>query len=278
MNGRELGVAAETGPWPRDNAAPASLNPLAFRPPALPVNGADRRRCGLIVVHRRVQYESTVHGPLPENKMSKLSHKLALGAIVIAALAAGLVLGGMIRDDAPVNVESGAATQLERYEIGGEFELTNQRGERMRLSDLAGDAVVMFFGYTFCPDICPATLARMREVKAALPPEDAARFTGVLVSVDPARDTPQRLGQYVEFFDPEFIGLTGSAGEITEIARRYGAQFMIPEGQAEDGYLVNHSSIGYLIDPAGYVRALYYGDEPIEAIAANVREVIEELG
>ena len=87
--------------------------------------------------------------------MSKLSHNLALGAIVIAALAAGLVFGGMIRDDAAENVESDAATQLERYEIGGEFELTNQRGERMRLSDLAGDAVMMFFGYTFCPDICP---------------------------------------------------------------------------------------------------------------------------
>ena len=232
----------------------------------------------LIVAHRRVQCEPAVHGPLSEKQMSKLSHKLAMGAIVLVALAAGLVFGGMIRDDAAVNVESGAATQLERYEIGGEFELTNQRGERMRLSDLAGDAVMMFFGYTFCPDICPATLARMREVKAVLPPEDAARFTGVLVSVDPARDTPQRLGQYVEFFDPGFLGLTGSEGEIEDVARRYGAQFMIPEGQSEDSYLVNHSSIGYLIDPAGHVRAFYYGDEPIEAIAANVREVIEELG
>ena len=210
--------------------------------------------------------------------MSKLSRRLAMGAIVIAALAAGLVFGGMVRDDAAVSVESAAVPELERYEIGGGFELTDQRGERMRLSDLAGNAVMMFFGYTFCPDICPATLVRMREVKAALSEEDAARFTGVLVSVDPARDTPQRLGRYVEFFDPGFVGLTGSDEELKDIARRYGAQFMIPEGQPEDSYLVNHSSIGYLIDPAGHVRALYYGDEPIEAIAANVREMLEELG
>ena len=210
--------------------------------------------------------------------MSTLSQRLAMGAIVIAALAVGLVFGGMFRDDAAERIESGVGPELQRYEIGGEFELTNQRGERLRLSDLAGRALVMFFGYTFCPDICPATLARVREVKAALSPEDAARFTGVLVSVDPARDTPQRLGQYVEFFDPGFIGLTGSEGELEDVARRYGAQFMIPEGQSEEGYLVNHSSIAYLIDPAGYVRALYYGDEPIEAIAANVREVLEELG
>ena len=211
--------------------------------------------------------------------MSKIFPNLAMGAIVVAALVAGLVFGGMFRDDAAGSLESSSGPpQLERYEIGGEFELTNQRGERLRLSDLAGRALVMFFGYTFCPDICPATLARVREVKAALAPEDAARFTGVLVSVDPARDTPQRLGRYVEFFDPGFIGLTGSEGEIEDVARRYGARFLIPEGQPEDGYLVNHSSIAYLIDPAGYVRALYYGDEPIEAIAANVREVLDELG
>ena len=118
----------------------------------------------------------------------------------------------------------------------------------------------------------------MREVRAALPPADAARFTGVLISVDPARDTPERLGRYVEFFDPAFVGLTGSEDELDDIARRYGAQFMIPEGQPEDSYLVNHSSIAYLIDPLGYVRALYYGDESVDAIAAHVREVLEELG
>ena len=210
--------------------------------------------------------------------MSKLTQRLAMGAIVVTALAAGLVFGGMVRDDAAESVEPAAASGLQRYEIGGEFELVDQTGERMRLSNLAGRAVMMFFGYTFCPDVCPATLARMREVKGVLPPEDAARFTGVLISVDPARDTPERLGQYVEFFDPGFVGLTGSEDEIEDIARRYGAQFMIPEGQSEDSYLVNHSSIGYLIDPAGHVRALYYGDEPIDAIAAHVREVLEELG
>ena len=209
--------------------------------------------------------------------MSKLSQRLTLGAIVIAALAAGLVFGGMVRD-APDRVPSRAEAGLERYEIGGEFELVDQSGERTRLSDLAGNAVMMFFGYTYCPDVCPATLARMREVKAALSAEDAVRFTGLFISVDPARDTPERIGQYVEFFDPGFVGLTGSDEELQDIARRYGAQFVIPDGQPEDAYLVNHSSVGYLIDPAGHVRALYYGDEPIDAIAANVREVLEELG
>ena len=213
-----------------------------------------------------------------EARMSKLSQRLGMGAVVVAALAAGLVFGAMVRDNAAERSGSEAAAGLERYEIGGDFELVNQRGERMRLSDLKGRALVMFFGYTFCPDVCPATLARVREVRAALPPEDADRFTGVLVSVDPARDTPERLGEYVEFFDPAFIGLTGTEDELEDIARRYGAQYMIPEGQSRDGYLVNHSTIAYLIDPIGYVRALYYGDEPVDAIVANVREVLDELG
>ena len=219
---------------------------------------------------------------MSETRMPNLSHKLTTGAIVAAALAAGLVFGAMTRDGddgaATAGGGSGAAPALERYEIGGEFELTDQRGERLRLSDLAGHAVLLFFGYTHCPDVCPATLSRMREVKAALPPGDAARLAGVFVTVDPARDTPQLLGRYVEFFDPGFIGLTGSEGELAEVARRYGARFSIPEGQPEDGYLVHHSTLGYLIDPAGRVRALYRGEEPIEAVAANVQAVLEELG
>ena len=210
--------------------------------------------------------------------MSQLFRRIAIGGIVIVALAAGVVVGGIDRDERDAGGSSGAAAELERYEIGGEFELTNQHGERMRLGDLAGDAVMLFFGYTYCPDICPATLARMRAVKAALAPDEAGRFTGVLVSVDPARDTSERLGEYVEFFDPGFLGLTGSESELRRVARRYGAQFEIPEGQPEDAYLVNHSTVGYLIDPGGQVRALYFGEESIEEIAANVREVLDEFG
>ena len=210
--------------------------------------------------------------------MSHFSQRITIGVLVAVALAAGIVVGGMDRDGTFSSGASDAAPGLERYEIGGELDLTNQHGERVRLSDLAGNAVMLFFGYTFCPDICPATLARMRSVKAALPPEDAARFVGVLVSVDPARDTPERLGEYVEFFDPGFIGLTGGEDELQSVARRYGAQFEIGEGQAEDTYLVSHSTFGYLIDPAGQVRALYSGEEPIEEMAANVQEVLGEFG
>ncbi len=212
------------------------------------------------------------------NSRPYLSRKIAVGVMIAIALAAGMVVGGMDRGGAVSREASDAASGLERYEIGGELDLTDQRGERVRLGDLSGRAVMLFFGYTYCPDICPATLARMRSVKAVLPPDAAARFVGVLVSVDPARDTPERLGEYVEFFDPGFIGLTGAVDELKRVARRYGAVFEIPEGQPEDRYLVNHSTFGYLIDPTGQVRALYSGEEPIEEIAAHVREVLRETG
>ena len=117
--------------------------------------------------------------------MTQLSHKLAIGGIVVMALAVGMIVGGMGRNDTATGGQSADLQRLGRYEIGGEFELTSQRGERMHLSDLAGNAVMLFFGYTYCPDICPATLARMRSVKAFLPPDKSSRFVGVLMSVDP---------------------------------------------------------------------------------------------
>ena len=221
--------------------------------------------------------ESEIGAPM-NTSMPHFSQKFAIGVMIVVALAAGMVVGGMDRDAVTSSGVSDAASGLGRYEIGGELDLTNQHGERVRLGDLAGNAVMLFFGYTYCPDICPATLARMRSVKAALAPEDAARFIGVLVSVDPARDTPARLGEYVEFFDPGFIGLTGAEDELQSVARRYGAQFEIPEGQPEDTYLVNHSTFGYLIDPAGQVRALYSVEEPVEEMAANVQAVLDEIG
>ncbi len=203
--------------------------------------------------------------------------RIVIGAIVVSALLAGVFLGTMVRKPIPDDEPSQGVT-LGHYEIGGPFELTDQRGERLHLDDLAGKAFYLSFGYTFCPDICPATLARIRQAKSLLSFDDAARFTGVFISVDPKRDTPQRLGEYVEYFDPEFIGLTGSEAELILVAQRYGAGFRIPEGQPEQGYLVDHTAFGYLIDPGGRVRAIYRGEESPEAIANNVRDILEEMG
>ncbi len=203
--------------------------------------------------------------------------RLATVAVVVFALLAGLLLGTIVRDPAPDD-EPSEGVVLGHYEIGGPFELTDQRGERLHLDALAGKALHLSFGYTYCPDICPATLLRVREAKSLLSKADAARFTGVFISVDPARDTPQRLGEYVEYFDPGFIGLTGSEAELHLVAQRYGAGFRIPEGQPAQGYFVDHSAFAYLIDPGGRVRAIYRGDESAAAIADSVRDILEEMG
>ncbi|MBF2759674.1 MAG: SCO family protein [Ectothiorhodospiraceae bacterium AqS1] len=207
--------------------------------------------------------------------------RIGIAGIVVLALVAGVFLGTMVREPAREPALGGGPSEgvaLGHYEIGGPFELTDQKGERLHSDDLAGKAFYLSFGYTFCPDICPATLVRIQQAKSLLSAAEAARFTGVFISVDPARDTPQRLGEYVEYFDPDFVGLTGSEAELILVAQRYGAGFRIPEGQPEEGYLVDHTVFGYLIDPGGRVRAIYRGEESPQAIADNVRDLLEEMG
>ena len=211
--------------------------------------------------------------------MPRFSQKFAIGVMIVVALAAGMVVGGMDRDGVTSSGASDAATGLGRYEIGGELDLTNQRGKRVRLGDLAGNAVMLFFRLYLLPRHLPGkpwpACVRSRPPWRRKTPLGSS---GCWCRWTPARDTPERLGEYVEFFDPGFIGLTGAEDELQSVARRYGAQFEIPEGQPEDGYLVNHSTFGYLIDPAGQVRALYSVEEPVEGMAANVQAVLDEIG
>jgi len=193
---------------------------------------------------------------------------LAISAAVIAMAAAS---AGYLtwRLSAPAS----SGTSLAEAGLGVDFELTNQHGGTTRLSDLRGDAVLMFFGYTHCPDICPGTLYAMSRARALLG-EDGERLQGVFVTVDPARDTPQRLRDYVGFFDGTFLGLTGSEQELYEVARAFGAAF--EKGAPDDagGYLMGHTTFGYLLDTRGRVVKLYPADAAPEDLAAGVREVL----
>ena len=143
----------------------------------------------------------------------------------------------------------------------------------MALSELRGNVVLLFFGYTHCPDVCPATLTRMKAIKNRLE-ADGRRFRGVLVSVDPERDTPERLREYIESFDASFTAFTGSIAEISTVAQRFGAHFERPGTQTSDHYGVDHSAYRYLIDAEGRVRALYAADVEWEEILVGVRALL----
>jgi protein SCO1 len=141
-----------------------------------------------------------------------------------------------------------------------EFELSQGNGGSFRLSEKRGDVVLLFFGYTSCPDVCPTTLSEMKRVMADLG-ADAERVQVVFVTVDPKRDTPQKLKEYVSIFNPAFIGLSGSMEELEKVWNDYGVYREEEElPNSATGYLVNHTARVYLIDRDGNLRLSYsYG-------------------
>ncbi|WP_312246117.1 SCO family protein [Stutzerimonas nitrititolerans] len=136
--------------------------------------------------------------------------------------------------------------------------LTNQDGEPVQVDQLEGKWTLLFFGYTFCPDICPATLAELRQLRSQLPDEVREQLRPVLVSVDPARDTPEQLKQYLEFFGEGFLGLTGTLDDIQTLANGVGIPF-IPGDTSRENYTVDHSGNLVIIGPdgrqQGFIRA-----------------------
>ena len=136
--------------------------------------------------------------------------------------------------------------------------LTDQDGQPVQVDQLDGKWTLLFFGYTFCPDICPATLAELRQLRGQLPEELRDRLRPVLVSVDPERDTPEQLKQYLGFFGEGFIGLTGPLDDIQTLANGVGIPF-IPGDSSRENYTVDHSGNLVLIGPdgrqQGFIRA-----------------------
>lgn len=157
-----------------------------------------------------------------------------------------------------------------------DFTLTNQDGKPVKLSDLRGKPIILFFGYTFCPDVCPLTLSEMLKAKKALGADgDKAQF--VFVSVDGERDTPEVLKNYLKLFDPTFIGLTGAPDDVRAVASEYGASFVKkkPEGTSA-AYLIVHTSNTYLLDAQGRWRVRFsYMTKP-EVIAQYTKNLLSE--
>ena len=152
-----------------------------------------------------------------------------------------------------------------------ELTLTDVEGQPQAVTALTGRWTLMFFGYTFCPDICPTTLAELRQLNGLLGEEDRQRVQVVMVSVDPNRDTPQQLKQYLGFFDAGFRGLTGPLGDIQALSGRVGIPF-IPGNESLPNYTVDHSGNLALLGPDGrqhgFIRAPLKVQKLAEALPA----------
>ena len=156
---------------------------------------------------------------------------------------------------------------------GGDFTLQSAAGP-VALRDLRGRVVLLFFGYTDCPGICPSALADQAIAFQRLQPDELARVAGLFVSVDPERDTPAHLKDYVRVFHPQLQGVTGPPADLQAIARRYGVLYARQAADASGNYAVDHSSETFVIAPDGRLIArLPYGTPP-DAIVAELRRAL----
>ncbi|WP_373087773.1 SCO family protein [Sneathiella sp.] len=158
-------------------------------------------------------------------------------------------------------------------QLGGPFELVNHKGETVTDEDFRGKLMLVFFGYTNCPDVCPTEMQTISLAMQALG-DDADEVVPIFVTVDPARDTVDVMADFVSAFDPSLIGLTGTDAQIDKIKDEYRVYGEKGEGEDQDYYLVNHTSFTYLMGRDGKLVTVFSYGTPAEDMAAKIREQI----
>jgi protein SCO1/2 len=165
--------------------------------------------------------------------------------------------------------------EVGNYELGGEFSLTNQDGKIAALKEWRGKVVVVFFGYTFCPDVCPTTMVEMSRLVEKMGAQ-SAQVQPVFITVDPARDTPARLKSYVGNFRGHIVGLTGSERELNQVARLYKTRFAKRTVDSAAKYLIDHTAFTYMLDPQGRVRYMFPGDAGTDVMVQGAKALLRK--
>jgi protein SCO1/2 len=199
---------------------------------------------------------------------------IAAGLLALGALLFGIAAN---RQSADPQLDLAEATLYPSdFRPVAEFSLTDQDGNRFTLEDLKENWNLLFFGFTSCPDVCPMTLYTLQEVDTAL--EQADRDVRVVfVSVDPARDTPERVKRYINFFDPDFVGLTGGHDMLKPLTGSLGVFYTEPRETEAEGYSIDHSAGIFLINPSGRPRALFSAPHDSENIARDTLRILNHF-
>ena len=208
------------------------------------------------------------------------------GRFAVAALATTLVAAGsyvawrgLPADEVPRRAEAARLMNdlmSGKVAVGGPFSLADMRGKRVSLADFRGNVVILYFGYTFCPDVCPTDLYAIAEMMNLLGAE-ASRVQPVFVTLDPERDTPATLGPYVESFHPRFVALSGSERETREVATAYKAFFEKVQQPGASGYVIDHTAFTYVIDAHGTYAGFFPPGTSGERMAALVRSLLANM-
>ena len=187
--------------------------------------------------------------------------------LLTAALA-----GGLLWHESETVPGLGRSVVTGQADVGGPFRLTDQNGKAVSDADFRGRYMLIYFGYSFCPDVCPTTLSVMAQALDKLGGE-SRRVTPIFITIDPERDTPQVLGDYMKAFGPNFVGLTGSAAAIKDVEKKYRV-YAVKKPLEKGAYGMDHSSVLYLMGPNGKIISFY--DEAIspDDLAKDLRQKI----
>lgn len=199
--------------------------------------------------------------------------KIALAAGILFAIIAGIALSELVIGGAENRNPGGSSAGAPS--VGGPFTLVNHHGETVTEQDFRGRFMLLYFGFTFCPDICPTELGVMAAAVNALG-EKGEQVTPVLITIDPERDTPEVLARYVALFHPRLVGLTGTAEQMDAAARAWHVYYgRVEDESVSEAYTMDHSSIVFLMGPDGEYLKLFRPQTPPDEMAREIAKYLD---
>lgn len=196
----------------------------------------------------------------------------------LAALAAAVVvLAGCSKPAAKPAEAAGvpqASADLPLLPIGGDFELTDQNGQPFTLASQRGTVLLVFFGYTMCPDACPTTLSKLSTAYSRLSPEDRTRVKAIYITIDPERDTPAVMKAYLAYFGVDAFGLSGTPEQVAGVAHLFKAQYERSDAKTAGGYLMSHTVSVFGLDAQGKARTTIDYDASVDAVVNEIRGLL----
>lgn len=200
-----------------------------------------------------------------------MTHRSLTHLMLAPLLIAGSLLLGACSGDSP----RFSSIDLTGADYAKDFELTDHNGQARSLKDFKGKIVVMFFGYTQCPDVCPTTMTELAAVKKILGP-DGDKLQALFVTVDPARDTPEVLKAYMTNFDPSFLALYAPADKLVAVAKDYKVYYKKVEGKTPTSYTMDHSAGTYVYDADGRLRLYSRYGSGAGALASDIKLLLQQ--
>ena len=192
--------------------------------------------------------------------------RLSAGAVVVA----GSLLAGCSTDGPAFT-----GVDITGASYATSFDLTDQTGQRRTLADFKGQVVVLFFGFAQCPDVCPTTMTELAQVKGELG-SDGDKLQGLFVTVDPERDTPDIMREYMANFDPSFLALYANPGELEQVAKDFKTYFKKVDGPTATSYTMDHSAGSYIFDTKGAIRLYSRYGTPVESLTQDIKYLLTE--